>query len=166
MTDFDYQEARRSIRGIIREDGKERDIQNNLSAYEKHLLLELIEFAPRIEPSQWRLKVRMSCSERQIRNIMHSCETKGVLRIQRDNGRRSRYEICFESIREVEGCKRRRNVAAVTGGPVTVDPKTPAQFAAVEPKSGVVSTQTPAQFAGPPRHSLPTKQTSEADKGS
>lgn len=106
------------------------------SIKERALLLALVEFAPNIEPSTASLAIMLGTSEREVRRLLRSSESKGVLSVELRTGRRSRYTLADPGHRVP---------------PDNTSPRTPCP-----PTSDTLSS--------PPRTPCPPKQTSKAGK--
>lgn len=91
---YDFAGVKDRILGRIRnKSGKVTGYSGRAKPAEAGLLMTLIEFAPNIEPSITALCLMLCSEERQIRRLIESCEKKGLLRVERRPGRRSRYII-------------------------------------------------------------------------
>jgi hypothetical protein len=120
----------------------------DLKPLEKLVLLALIEHAPNIQPGMQRLANLTGLSERGVIGVIGKLESKGVLRVERSSGARSRYFLALDQC-----------VAETT-----------------EPGAGVDSTHAPragdpctacrgthAPRAGVPMNGVHAKQTNKAD---
>lgn len=137
---FDYRGQRDRIFGITRDaNGKIMNIaEQSATMSERVVLLALVEYAPNIEPSTEALAKMCGCTdERSIRRLLRSCEAKGLLKVERRGGKRSRYTI-------------------------TCDPGLIVPPDSFQPRT--LSPPTPDAESSPPRTLSPPKQTTKADK--
>ena len=136
---YDYRATRDRIFGLVRNaEGKVTEIVKTPGKMsERALLLALVEFAPNIEPSTASIALMLGTDERSVRRLLRTCETKGLLLVERRSGLRSRYSI--------------------TCNPGLIVPPDTKSFRTNSPP-------TPDELVLAPRTIRPPKQTREADK--
>jgi len=88
QADFDYIGLRKWVLGL---DSKNQLFDNGLSAFQRLVLLVLVEHLPNVAPSISRMANLTKMSKRTVMRVLQSLEDFELLQIHRENGVRSNY---------------------------------------------------------------------------